>query len=521
MLAFLNRPPRDPADHSRLLIATAGFALLWAVARACVQTITGDESDTFIFFVNRPDPFHWFSAANNHVLNSMLMRLFTKVFGLSHLTVRLPALLGATLYISAAYTLVRLLSRDYWLRWASFVCLVYNPFVFDFFVAARGYGMAAGLLLWAVTLAAAARLGEPDPRISLRAAIGISICLALSAAASFAFTFAVAFTWLTLFLWLLRSEPERELPPRFGLRLFAALLIPGLLVGLVLVGSVLRNWSARYITDGGSTVAEMLGSILSGSLYKLNPEFVNPWLLGKTLWLELALPLALLALVIVRIVSLRFDRSSPGDQHRKEVARLGAIAAAIVILTITAHAAAFSLFHLLMPRGRTALYLIPLATLIAVTLASLPAASHLAALARVGLKVTLFALAFYFLGCMRLSYFREWEWGADIRKVYPVIAHYNQTYCADAQAYWLYSGSLNFYTVFSGRESFKIFGGVMFDKDFALDKPVYVLHTAFNGRFIDEQKLKIVYHGESTDVVVAIREEALSGPPRPCLVRTF
>ena len=38
-------------------------------------------------------------ASNNHVLNSLLMRLFTSVFGVSHLSVRAPALLGAALYI--------------------------------------------------------------------------------------------------------------------------------------------------------------------------------------------------------------------------------------------------------------------------------------------------------------------------------------------------------------------------------------------------------------------------------------
>src|ERR1017187_3604883 len=59
-----------------ILPVTAIFALLWAGARACVQSITIDEADTYLTWVARHDPSHWEAASNNHVLNSLLMRLF-------------------------------------------------------------------------------------------------------------------------------------------------------------------------------------------------------------------------------------------------------------------------------------------------------------------------------------------------------------------------------------------------------------------------------------------------------------
>jgi hypothetical protein len=83
-----------------VMLATAAFAMLWAVARAALQSITIDEAVSYLVFVRTPD-LHWYPAANNHLLNTLLERLSTLLFGLHHLSVRAPALLGAGLYISA------------------------------------------------------------------------------------------------------------------------------------------------------------------------------------------------------------------------------------------------------------------------------------------------------------------------------------------------------------------------------------------------------------------------------------
>ena len=140
--------------HTLLLELTALFAMFWAIARACVQAITLDEADSYLGFAQPSWPSYWYPSANNHVLNSMLMRLFTSVFGLSHITVRAPALIGAALYIAAAYCFCKLIARDLTLQWPLFVCLVYNPFIFDFLVAARGYSLAMAFLMGAIGIPA-------------------------------------------------------------------------------------------------------------------------------------------------------------------------------------------------------------------------------------------------------------------------------------------------------------------------------------------------------------------------------
>ena len=114
------------------------FAMLWVIARAHVQSITIDEALTYDNFVAWPVPVHWAANANNHVLNTILVRLATSILEPSHLTVRAGALVGAAVYITATFYLSKLITSNYILRLALFVCLIYNPFIFDFMVAARG-----------------------------------------------------------------------------------------------------------------------------------------------------------------------------------------------------------------------------------------------------------------------------------------------------------------------------------------------------------------------------------------------
>ena len=108
---------------------------------------------------------------------------------------------------------------------------------------------------------------------------------------------------------------------------------------------------------------------------------------------------------------------------------------------------------------------------------------------------------------MRLTYFGEWRYEADVRAVYSNLVPYNHRYCVtDVGANWFYSMSLNFYRALSGRESF-----VPFEPGLPLrtDKQVYVLHGKFDREFINAQNLTVVYRGETTDVVIAVRPELL------------
>ncbi len=94
------------------LVLLALFAISWAVARACVQAVVIDEAETYDIFAGRSMPSQWEPASNNHILSSLLIRLSTTIMGLSHVSLRLPALFGALVYICAAYWLAEALSGE-------------------------------------------------------------------------------------------------------------------------------------------------------------------------------------------------------------------------------------------------------------------------------------------------------------------------------------------------------------------------------------------------------------------------
>src|ERR1700733_7219971 len=106
------------------MILAGVFAFIWSVARARAQSITLDEADTYFWFVINSEVFYPFP--NNHVLNTVLMWMTTHAFGLSSLTARMPALLGAGIYILAFYFLCRSMTDRFSLQFPLFICLTFN-----------------------------------------------------------------------------------------------------------------------------------------------------------------------------------------------------------------------------------------------------------------------------------------------------------------------------------------------------------------------------------------------------------
>jgi hypothetical protein len=195
------------------------------------------------------------------------------------------------------------------------------------------------------------------------------------------------------------------------------------------------------------------------------------------------------------------------------VGRLAAGLAGIVALTVVLHWLAFRFDHLALPLSRTGIFLLPLCTLFVGAIAAAPAPAGVARWLQRGITGVFICLACYFVLCLRLGYFKEYEYDRDVKDVYRVLARLNHSYgVADVVASGVYASPLNFYRVASGKEGFPEFRPVA--GEFPSGKAMYVMDGTFDRKFIEREGLVVIYQGESTAVVVAVRPDGSIPPVR-------
>ncbi len=454
------------------LLAAAFFAIAWAVARACVQSVTLDEADSYLSFAAVDWPAHWFASSNNHVLNTILERIFATVFGLSHLTLRAPALIGGAIYIAASYGLCIQISRERAIRWPLFLCLVYNPFVMDYMVAARGYGLALGFLMAAVWAISQARLATA------------SICVGLSFCSNFSFAYIDAAVILVFTVWIFGQKRSW--------RTLALCLAPGGLIAFLICGSTVWTWPKSQLYYGAQHLSRTWESIVASTFDHVNPFIVHPLLAYGLKAVRPVLVLMVVALLIWH--TLRIVRAG----HP-----LGLILARAIAIAVMCHWLALRLMRIPLPMERTAIFFVPLAMLLIGIGAALPSGPGFRAWPRSASVAVLTLCAVYFIGCLRLSYFKEWKFDAEVKDVYAVLQTlHRREGIHEFEVDWRYSSALNFY-----RERFHDHEMPSFawNDPLRLDKPVYVLYAPTTEEFIKAENLHVIYRGKLSDVVIAVR----------------
>lgn len=91
------------------------------------------------------------AVPNNHILNTLCIKLVTGLFGMGSVSARIPVfLIGGLVYTLSALALARRIGSTDFLKVLSLIVLLGNPFMAEFFALARGYGMAIGLQMAAI-----------------------------------------------------------------------------------------------------------------------------------------------------------------------------------------------------------------------------------------------------------------------------------------------------------------------------------------------------------------------------------
>ncbi len=382
-----------------------------------------------------------------------------------------------------------------------FIALVYNPMILDYLVAARGYSLAAGFLLAALAVIASVVWDGERESAVLRKCAWISILLALSFAANFSFAIADGIALLFFFVWAAR---KRENGLRAGASLAASCFLPGLVTGFVLVGSVVWNWPKGQLYFGSQSLSEMTRGLVTASFDQLNPQVLNPLLLKWMEKMQTALPVlgALALLALMGSVELGRRRSpKPSVAPLLTFARL---LTAIAVATLLVHWIAFHTFHLLLPKDRTGLFFVILFTLIFGSALALRFELQRRDPVRWAAITVLILVAAYFAGCLRLGYFREWRFDADSKQLYWAAVDANRR-CGGREfaTFWMYPGVLNFYKRSYGQSALEFPSDS--SKPLPVDKSGYVLYYPESAGFIQSQGLHILFRGEQSDAVLAVR----------------
>jgi hypothetical protein len=352
-------------------------------------------------------------------------------------------------------------------------------------VAARGYGLADAFLLAAMVI--------PLWRSrSLRTScILASLALGLSFSANFSFAFVDLAAFLAILTWAIRCREAESIP-----RIAAFCALPGLFVALLLCGYPLAHWNKDdSLGTGARSLTAMIENLVEESLYQLDPRFAGSgWYQAVDFLRPLLLPL-LAMLCAVQLAATRLERP-----WRK----LAAAFAGVAVLSVLMHWLVFRIGKVPLPLGRKEMYLVPLLTAVAGMIAAAPSRTAVSRWLHRAIVAMFICLAGYYLLCLRLTYFEEWHWDADVKDVYPVLARLNHTYgVTDVGMSWYYVAALNYYREVSKRETFPEFTAPLPEPP--PGKTIYVMNGLFEREFLEREKLVVVYRGKSTDVVIAVK----------------
>src|SRR5579864_1501697 len=274
------------------------------VYRAITQSIVYDEALTWELYISGPvsNIFHLYDA-NHHFLNTVLVRLSTALLGVSEWSMRLPALAGAALYFTACYRLARTAFGDGFSMLLAVTLATLNPFVLDFMVAARGYGLALALWMYAAALLLDAFSRQA---YSKREMLVAGVTLALSVTANLVFVLpAAALAGTALYFIRQRSAtlaapdvPKKNLAPpscardarkknkaaaprqprNSGFPPWLAFALPIAAIALLFLNlAPFENMRAKHFYTGAATIAESLRSLASSSLEHSGPLRTRPW----------------------------------------------------------------------------------------------------------------------------------------------------------------------------------------------------------------------------------------------------
>ncbi len=310
------------------------FLFLLYIAFRLNIGITYDEHFTLTSFV--PNSFKDLVLckpcdANHHILNTVLVKYFTLVFGDSIWIARLPNFLFAILYAFSAVKICHQF-KSYLIGLFVLVALLFNPFLIEFFSLSRGYGISFALLLFSYYKTI--EYWKNPKTLNLLLALTAACFTAYGNFSTLHFTASIFF--IVVLKWILNRKVDKLL--HIVIMLFISLVFLALFYPPI--ASLLAQGHLYY----GGQIGFISNTLLSVAAYSSGFAFEH-----NSAW-----PVLIIALVLY------FSFAIIGFTQSKKAKHLYAIPHLILVSCIVSIVAQHYILHTLWLIDRTALFLYPL-----------------------------------------------------------------------------------------------------------------------------------------------------------------
>jgi hypothetical protein len=374
--------------------------------------VTHDETSTVVV---AGDFSYWqimmnpLNDANNHILNTLLVKIFMWIFGAEQWVVRLPNLLSFLVYAFAVFrinkTVLKTSSIFFLPASILFVC---NPYFVDFFSLCRGYALASSLCTLSVSYMISGFSNLTNKHIWSAFFLAI-----LSSYANFTLLVflvaAIAMIWL-FFIIQFKTRKINLLKPTIVILIFVFLYAVLIAIPIIKMQALNRFYL-------GESIGFFNGTIVSLVMQSLNDSASFSSIVYQTISIfTIVLVLGNLLYIFVVFFRLRFSL----ENFQKPVF----VATSIILLTAGVSIFQCKILNTPNLTGRTALFFFPLFIITLITTIGLIPSQKPGILKGIFSFTLSFLLLFQIVDKTSLKYVKEWSFDAN---TFEILDYINKT----------------------------------------------------------------------------------------------
>lgn len=377
-----------------------------------------------------------FGTANNHVLNSILLKTSVSMFGWHEWSIRLPNVLTFILYFIACVLLAGKLSTNLFMRLFMIIILCTPHYMLDFFSLARGYGMAIAFEMLSFYFSLQFFTGRKPANL-----LYAFLFAAIAAWANFTWLNVFLALWATLNCVLLVEKKEQSfrqlLIHAAGLNLYPAII--AVLLAVISYKPIGYLSSSDEFKWGSQTWINSFQSFVSSMNYGRSVFFLNADASVSVLKLSLvALFLTAWIFVLLRLLRNYFSKI--------ETFPVYSLITSSMLLTILIAATVMQRYLLdtYYADGRKALFYAPVLLLLLVTMLSW-VTTYYQTFGKIASFIVCTGFLIHFVNIFNFRFCNEWWFDKNSKEAYRYIQTDQNKLSKSVAVNWLFMPATKFY----------------------------------------------------------------------------